>query len=127
MSRGQDSTMPRPETLRWLFAALAGTLAGCDTPSPAGATDGAYVAPRTAWGDPDLQGMWPIDRLNGTPVQRPETFGERRLLTDEEYAARVERLRGLNARYDDEIATNKMGNGHWAEMGEPNRLASLIV
>jgi hypothetical protein len=71
--------------------------------------------------------MWPIDRLNGTPVQRPESFGERRLLTDEEYAARVERLRGLNARYDDEIAANKMGNGHWAEMGEPNRLASLIV
>jgi hypothetical protein len=92
-------------------------------PSPAG----AYEAPRTAWGDPDLQGMWPIDRLNGTPVQRPEAFGERRFLTDDEFAERVERLRGLNARYDEEIATNKMGVGHWAEMGEPNKLTSLIV
>jgi hypothetical protein len=92
-------------------------------PSPAG----AYEAPRTAWGDPDLQGMWPIDRLNGTPVQRPEAFGERRFLTDDEFAERVERLRGLNARYDEEIATNKMGIGHWAEMGEPNKLTSLIV
>jgi hypothetical protein len=90
-------------------------------------TSDGYAVPRTTWGDPDLQGMWPIDRLNGTPVQRPESFGERRLLTEEEYAERVERLRGLNARYDEEIATNKMGIGHWAEMGEPNRLTSLIV
>ena len=71
--------------------------------------------------------MWPIDRLNGTPVQRPETFGERRFLTEEEFSERAERLRTLNARYDDEIAANKMGNGHWAEMGEPNRLTSLLV
>ena len=49
------------------------------------------------------------------------------MLTDEEFAERVERLRGLNARYDEEIATNKMGIGHWAEMGQPNRLTSLIM
>ena len=60
-------------------------------------------------------------------MQRLETFGERRFLTDEEFAERTERLRTLNARYDEEIDTNKMGNGHWAEMGEPNRLTSLIV
>ncbi len=47
-------------------------------------------------------------------------------MTDEEYAERADRLAGLNARYDDEIANNKMGIGHWAEMGEPNRLTSLI-
>ena len=107
----------------------AAAFAGCDREPVAGAAAaaGAYAAPRTPWGDPDLQGMWPIDKLNGTPVQRPETFGDRRYLTDEEYAERVERLRGLNARYDDEIANNKMGNGHWAEMGRPNRLTSLIM
>jgi hypothetical protein len=59
--------------------------------------------------------------------QRSESFGDRRYLTDEEYAERVERLRSLNARYDDEIANNKMGSGHWAEMGRPNRLTSLIM
>jgi len=108
---------------------LAAAFAGCGREPAAGAAAaaGAYAAPRTPWGDPDLQGMWPIDKLNGTPVQRPEPFGDRRYLTDEEYAERVERLRGLNARYDDEIANNKMGNGHWAEMGRPNRLTSLIV
>jgi len=88
---------------------------------------GGWSALVTPWGDPDLRGMWPLDYINGTPVQRPEEFGERRELTDEEYAERSERLAQLNARYDDEIATNKMGMGHWSEMGEPNRLTSLIA
>jgi hypothetical protein len=83
--------------------------------------------PLTPWGDPDLQGTWPLDYINGTPVQRPEAFGERRLLTDEEYAERVARLAGLNARYDQEDAASRIGIGHWAEMGEPNRLTSLVV
>jgi hypothetical protein len=85
-----------------------------------------WAQPRTSWGDPDLQGMWPLDYINGTPVQRPAEFGDRRLLTDAEYAERVERLAGLNARYDQEDAASKIGMGHWAEMGEPNRLTSLI-
>jgi hypothetical protein len=112
----------------WLVPAMAAVLAACNGEPGAGlAADAGYVVPRTAWGDPDLEGMWPIDKLNGTPVQRPESFGERRLLTEAEFAERVERLRGLNARYDEEIAANKMGQGHWAEMGEPNRLTSLIM
>jgi hypothetical protein len=108
---------------------LAAVLAGCSASEPPSspAAGEAYVAPRTEWGDPDLQGMWPIDQLNGTPVQRPESFGDRRYLSDEEYDQRVERLRGLNARYDQEIANHKMGIGHWAEMGQPNRLTSLIA
>jgi hypothetical protein len=112
--------------LGWIMLVVAAALMGCNG-EPRGDASGGYAAPRTPWGDPDLTGMWPIDKLNGTPVQRPESFGDRRFLTDEEFAERVERLRGLNARYDQEIATNKMGIGHWAEMGRPNRLTSLIV
>src|SRR5690606_17915170 len=74
----------------------------------------------------DLSGAWPIDHMNGTPLQRPEELGERRYLTDEEFDERVQRLAGLNARYDEEIDANRMGIGHWAELGEPNRLTSLI-
>ena len=90
---------PRFVFLVPLLAAVAACGGRPETGAAAG-TEGAYAAPRTAWGDPDLQGMWPIDKLNGTPVQRPPELGDRRYLTDEEYAARVERLRGLNARYD---------------------------
>jgi hypothetical protein len=106
----------------WLLLAAPGAVTACgDAPAPAAssAAPQTYAAPRTPWGDPDLTGMWPIDKLNGTPVQRPESFGERRFLTDQEFAERVERLRGLNARYDQEIAAHKMGIGHWAEMGLP--------
>jgi hypothetical protein len=109
---------------------LACIVAGCTgnvPPSAGESAGGRDGVPRTEWGDPDLTGMWPVDKLNGTPVQRPESFGERRFLTDEEYAQRVERLDGLNARYDQEIAAHKMGIGHWAEMGQPNRLTSLIA
>ena len=120
-----------------LGAAAAVVMAACTSSEPGGdqtapttPVDGSgntWSHPRTPWGDPDLQGMWPIDHMNGTPLQRPEAFGERRFLSDEEFAERTERLRTLNARYDEEIANNKMGIGHWAEMGEPNRLTSLIV
>src|SRR5690606_17953062 len=111
------------------FAKTAATLTLAALALGIGTADAqrSWRVPRTPWGDPDLRGMWPVTHLNGTPVQRPPEFGERRLLTDEEYAERVERLAALNARYDDEIETNKMGIGHWAEMGRPNRLTSLIA
>lgn len=116
----------KADTALLLACVIAGCSGNAPPPAAASAANG-YVVPRTEWGDPDLTGMWPIDKLNGTPVQRPESLGERRFLTDAEYAERIERLRGLNARYDQEIATNKMGIGHWAEMGQPNRLTSLIA
>ncbi len=89
--------------------------------------DPEWTPPRTPWGDPDLTGTWPIDHLNGTPLQRPAEFGERRYLTDEEFAEREQQLALLNARYDNEIEGSRMGIGHWAELGEPNRLTSLVM
>ena len=105
-----------------LILATTLALASCADPD-AGAQ---WRHPMTAWGDPDLQGRWPIEHMNGTPIERPEALGERRFLTDEEFAERETRLAALNGRYDQEIATNKMGMGHWAELGLPNRLTSLV-
>lgn len=44
--------------------------------------------PRTPWGDPDLQGIWQSNAMDVdfVPFQRPTEFGERRFLTDAEYA-----------------------------------------
>jgi hypothetical protein len=89
-----------------------------------------YVAPRTPWGDPDLRGMWPIMHLISTPFQRPEEYGDRAELTEEEYAATQERLEARNERYENEISSNKMGMGHWAESSlrtDAARLTSLLV
>ena len=41
--------------------------------------------PRTAWGDPDLQGLWNHGTI--TPLERPADYGDRALLTDEEVVA----------------------------------------
>ena len=48
--------------------------------SPA-ASDGraAYSAPRTPWGDPDLQGDYSNKFEQGTPLERPQEFDGRRL------------------------------------------------
>jgi hypothetical protein len=61
--------------------------------------------------------MWPVTHLNGTPVQRPVEFGDRRELTDQEFAARLKQIEG----------TRERTAGAWAEIGEANRLTSLVV
>ena len=49
-----------------------------------------YQPERTAWGDPDLRGMFPIDNIASLPFQRPANFGDRFWLTEEEFAQRAE-------------------------------------
>ena len=41
-------------------------------------------APRTAWGQPDLQGVWDFRTI--TPMQRPERLADQEFLTAEEAA-----------------------------------------
>ena len=36
---------------------------------------GKYTAPRTPWGDPDLQGMWSYNDDVNTPFERPSELG----------------------------------------------------
>src|SRR3989304_4797421 len=40
-------------------------------------TPTGWVHPRTPWGDPDLQGMWPISYVGDVPLQRCFGFGGR--------------------------------------------------
>ncbi len=61
------------------------------TGAPSAAGPRAYVAPRTPWGTPDLQGTWTSDDARTVPLQRPAEFGDRRLLTDAEFSARKQR------------------------------------
>jgi hypothetical protein len=58
---------------------------------PTLAQERRYAAPRTPWGHPDLQGVWTSDDARTVPLQRPVELGDRRVLTDEEFAARKQR------------------------------------
>jgi hypothetical protein len=60
-------------------------LAGQTSSAPASGSGATAVAP-TPWGDPDLQGIWGAGYIL-TPLERPDRFGGRAFLTDEEVAA----------------------------------------
>jgi hypothetical protein len=49
------------------------------------ATTGTGRAPKTAWGHPDLQGIW-LDEFD-TPLERPAKYANREFLTEQERAA----------------------------------------
>ena len=90
-----------------------------------------YTPPRTPWGDPDLQGLWPGNM--GVPMQRPVDFGDRTQLTDAEFARR-EAQAAVQAKADHELfvrpgdgGTGIGGPSHWVERGQPTRQASLII
>src|SRR5579863_3478409 len=59
-----------------------------------------WTPPKTPWGEPDLQGIWPLNHLIATPLQRPEKYGDRRLMTDEEYAAAEKSAKARNERFE---------------------------
>jgi hypothetical protein len=51
-----------------------------------------YTVPKTPWGDPDLQGVWSSDDAT-MPMSRPQNFGDRLYLNDEEFAAREKQIK----------------------------------
>jgi hypothetical protein len=61
-----------------------------------------FVQPKTAWGDPDISGVWTSDAALGIARDRPEKYGNRAMLTDEEFneahkADEARRVAGENA------------------------------
>ena len=63
--------------------AVAVTVVLAPVAAAAQAPDGSTA--RTAWGDPDLGGIFDYSSI--TPMQRPADLGEREYLTEEEAAA----------------------------------------
>ena len=121
-------------------AAVSAMAVAQQAPTRPAAGESTYKTPRTPWGDPDLQGKWPGIELVGVPMQRPEQFGERNVLTEQEFIARQKQFDLQAARdeaeFDLESAASTPGGDvggpvspppHWLERGKPQYIASLIV
>jgi hypothetical protein len=109
-----------------------------------------WIQPKTPWGDPDIQGIWPGTEMIGTPLQRPASLGSRDVVSDEEFRQR-EAAREAQEEFDTaEFVTDAVrcdpqrgglgntpdtcANGvsigpplYWQDRGKPNRQASLVV
>jgi hypothetical protein len=75
-----------------------------------------YTAPRTEWGQPDLQGVWNFS--SNTPIQRPAIFGEREFLTADEIEEMQRRLADQDANSDAAGSTAGVDEGYndfWLE------------
>ena len=95
----------------------------------------AQDVPQTAWGAPDLQGVWDFRTI--TPLERPENLGDKAFLTQEEAAQReqgaVDRATRL---WDSEARRTEAGgnvggyNNFWMDQGTNvigTRRTSLII
>ena len=92
-------------------------------------------APRTAWGAPDLQGVWDFRTI--TPLQRPEDLGDKEFLTEEEASAREQAVidRNIELWEADARRTEAGGNvggynNFWMDRGTRvigTRRTSLII
>jgi hypothetical protein len=98
------------------------------TPSPK-----TWVAPKTPWGDPDLQGTWTSDDCIGTPMNRPANFGDRLYYTEQELAQREGQLARQQQTDLQEFAASdqRVGTGppgHWGERARrPCKQTSLVI
>jgi hypothetical protein len=87
-----------------------------------------YVAPRTPWGDPDFNGVWPDIDMVRVPVQRAPQYGTRLFMTPEEHAALEKREQEQIVRMANEGAGGATGApGWWVEWGKSQLQTSLVV
>ena len=106
----------------------AGVLAPGAAPAQPAAAEGA--APRTAWGAPDLNGVWDFRTL--TPFERPEALADQAVFTPEEAAQfEADRLAAFAVR-DDQEPADVVGNYNqfWFDPGNrvsETRQTSLVT
>ncbi len=119
-------------SLAVVTVALAAMLA---PPAAPGQTSGEPPSLRTAWGDPDLGGIWNNATL--TPLQRPADLADRAFLTEEEAAGLAQSTVQRNADLLTAPARRTEAGGNvgaynnfWMERGTsvvPDRRTSIIV
>jgi len=86
-----------------------------------------WTPPRTAWGEPDIQGVWSYATI--TPLERPEHQAGKDVLTDEEVAAADLDARTSADRRDGTPQADlaRAYNAFWYDRGKSSGRTSLIV
>ena len=89
-----------------------------------------WTPPRTAWGDPDLQGTWTNETI--TPFERPATMADKPFLTEAEAKALEARAAEQRDRADGPARPGDVGsyNQAWFDSGTKvvsTRQASLVI
>jgi len=93
---------------------------------------------RTAWGDPDISGLFTTDDELGVPFERPPQFGDRQFVTAEEFAQRQTQAERQEEADREQVVLPRQnaqggpagGTGppaHWIERGRPSRRTSLVI
>ena len=108
-------------------------------------TPAGWKRPMTAWGDPDLQGTWPISYVGSVPFERCSSDGGggrrggtpappcdplKAFWTAEEFKARTATAAGRADRYADAIKAGDFGSAFQAGIVDPTvpqRQTSLVV
>src|SRR5262252_6111393 len=79
---------------------------------------------KTAWGEPDISGVWTSDAAIGIPMQRPDRFNGRAELTDEEFKDKQARDAQTRNRAENAIGSFRNDN---AWLAKSYRQTSLII
>ena len=119
-------------------AVVAGTTASMHsqdasrTVTARAATPKPFVAPKTPWGDPDLQGGWTNVNENGIPFERPDALAGKQLesVDDSELAELVKERDEARVRGAAAIGGRETGAGpvHWYEhYGAKNSRAWMVI
>jgi hypothetical protein len=137
-------------TLRLLTSAATLTLAiviGWLGAPVVGQAPAGWTAPRTPWGEPDIQGLFTTDDELGVPFERPATMGTRETVTDAEFKDReAQAARTAAADAEEFVAPRAAGGGgrvgrggnpeggggvgppaHWLDRGRPSRRTSIVI
>ena len=116
-----------------LALAVAIVLSG---PARAQGQQPADQSVRTPWGDPDIQGLFTTDDELGVPFERPEQFGDRAIVTEEEFTSRqTQATRQAETDAEEFVVPPTAGRGgdgtgppaHWLERGKPSRRTSIVI
>jgi len=86
-----------------------------------------YAPKKTAWGDPDFTGTWPIDNIASITMSRNDRYGNRFYLTQAELDERAKQAEGSRERYEEEDRQGKIGMGHWVESDVSGSQTAFLV